>query len=127
MKTARTILFCLLLSFTYLHSNAEQRIIRGTVTEVGTGEKLTGVNVVETNENDRAINGTTTNRNGEFILEIQLGTQTVIFSYIGYKSQTVNIGNRSNIKVELEEETDGLEEVVVLGEKKQTTGDINDE
>ena len=122
MKTARTLLFGLLLSFTCLYSTAQQRVIRGIVSEVGTEEKLPGVNVVEMNENDRVINGTITDLNGEFIFEIQSSTQKIVFSYIGYKSQTVEIGNRSTIEVDLEIEAYGLEEVVVLGEKKQTTG-----
>ena len=122
MKTASTLLLSLLLSFTYLYSNAQQRVIRGTVSEVGTDEKLPGVNVVEMDENDRVINGTITDLNGEFILKIQPGTQTILFSYIGYKSQTVEIGNRSTIEVYMELEAHGLGEVVVTGERKQATG-----
>ena len=122
MKTTRTLLFCLLLSFTYLYSFAQTRVIRGIVSEEGTGVKLPGVNVIEMNENERVINGVITDYNGEFIIEILESSETIKFSFIGYISQFVEVGNKSFVEVELSEETIQLGEVVVYGDKIQTTG-----
>ena len=122
MKTTRTLLFCLLLSFTYLYSSAQDRVIRGIVTELSSGEKLPGVNVIEMNENERVINGTITDYNGEYIIRIQPNSKTLKFSFIGCESLVFEVGNKTNIDVKLEEAATQLDEVVIIGEKKQTTG-----
>ncbi|UCH14994.1 MAG: SusC/RagA family TonB-linked outer membrane protein, partial [Bacteroidales bacterium] len=122
MKTTRTLLICFLLSFTYLCSTAQYRVIRGFVTDLESGERLPGVNVVEMNENERVINGTVTDYNGEYIIRIQEASKSIQFSFIGYKSLTVEPGGKSYIEVKLEEETTLLDEVVVTADKIQTTG-----
>ena len=70
-------------------------------------------------------NGTVTDLDGNFSLDVQPGAVLVI-SYIGYTTQEIPVGNRTNISVTLSEDSDVLEEVVVVGygvqKKKLVTG-----
>jgi len=122
MKTTKTILISLLLSFTYLYSFSQAGVIRGVVSDNITGQKLPGVNVVEMNENDRIINGSITDNNGEFILRVQKASKTLRFSYIGYESVDFVIGDKTYLKVELSEKANEFEEVVVKADRIQTNG-----
>ena len=122
MKTTKTVLICLLLSLTYLYSSAQNKVIRGVVTDITTGEKLPGVNVIEMNKNERVINGTITDFNGEYIIKIQPGSDSLRFSFIGYMSQTVYVGDKPYIEVKLAEEAVELEGVKIVAQKKQSTG-----
>lgn len=70
-------------------------------------------------------NGTVTDFDGNFTLNVKPGAQLVV-SYIGYKTQTIAVGNNSSFKVTLEEDNNSLDEVVVVGygvqKKKLVTG-----
>ncbi|MEK6154062.1 TonB-dependent receptor [Flavobacteriaceae bacterium 3-367] len=60
-------------------------------------------------------NGTQTDFDGSYILEDVSGDAVLIFSYIGYLTQEVAVNNRTTINVILQEDTQALDEVVVLG------------
>ena len=70
-------------------------------------------------------NGTTTDMDGAFSLTVKPGASIEISS-IGYTTQVIAIGNRTNFEVMLEEDSELLEEVVVVGygvqKKKLVTG-----
>ena len=70
-------------------------------------------------------NGTVTDMNGNFTLNVKPGAKLVI-SYIGYTTQEIAVGNQSNFNVTLEEDNAALDEVVVVGygvqKKKLVTG-----
>ena len=101
---------------------AQQKNIRGTVFDAS-GEPLIGVNV--------SVKGTTigiiTDMDGKYQLEVPANA-TLLFSYIGYQTQEIAVGNQSSINVTLKEDTQKLEEVVVVGygvQKKVTvTGSV---
>jgi TonB-linked SusC/RagA family outer membrane protein len=88
------------------------------------GEELPGVSVL--------LKGTTTGAtsdvNGIFKLTIPTGNETLVFSYVGYISQEIQVANRSVIDVKLAADTKALEEVVVVGygtmKKSDVTGAI---
>ncbi|KAF5067180.1 SusC/RagA family TonB-linked outer membrane protein [Petrimonas sp.] len=75
------------------------------------GEPLPGVSVVIAGTTQ----GTVTDVDGNFSLRVPNETQTLQFSFIGMKTQTVNISGRNSVSVVLEEETIGLQEVVAVG------------
>lgn len=85
-----------------------QKTISGTVTEKTTGDKLPFVNVSTNNGK-----GTTTNDAGFYSLEIDDSATTLTFSFLGYKTKKVTIGNETTINVVLEESETNLDEVVV--------------
>ena len=84
--------------------------ISGSVTG-DAAEPLPGVNVVEKG----TTNGTTTDANGKFSLIIQDENSILVFSFIGYVTQEMTVGNQTNISVNLMQDVKALEEVVVIG------------
>lgn len=82
------------------------------------GETIIGANIVEAG----TTNGTVTDINGNFSLSIG-NNSSIIISFIGYLSQTINTTGRTNIDIILQEDTQALEEVVVIayGEQKRSS------
>jgi iron complex outermembrane receptor protein len=76
---------------------------------------------------DKSHKGTTTNENGEF--SIQVDENAVLhFSFVGYESQSVNVGGKTTLQVVLQESPLKLSDVVVVGygsaRKRDVTGAI---
>ncbi len=103
---------------------AQQTIINGTVKDSQTGEPLIGANILIKG----TTTGTTSNLDGTYRIDGVPANADLVFSYIGYTTQTVNISNRSKIDVELVPDLQQLSEVVVIGygtqEKKDITGSV---
>lgn len=96
------------------------RRITGKVVDAS-GESVIGASILEKG----TANGTITDFDGNFALTVRPGA-TLVISYIGYKTEEVNVGNASTLRVSLEEDSESLEEVVVIGygtqKKKLLTG-----
>jgi TonB-linked SusC/RagA family outer membrane protein len=91
--------------------NAQQISVTGTVSDV-TGETLIGVNVVLKGTTD---NGSITDIEGKYSLSGVPSNGTLVFSYVGYKTQEVAIGGRRQINVVMQEDAQLLDELVVVG------------
>jgi len=86
------------------------------------GQELPGVNI--------AVKGTTTgalsDANGNFSINVPSKTSTLVFSYVGYATQEVRIGNLKVFKIVMAEESKAIDEVVVIAygtaKKKDLTG-----
>lgn len=93
-----------------------QNPISGTVTNAADGTTLPFVNVI-LNTGQKA---TTTNENGKFSIESSGPNDQLTFSYIGFATQTVEVGNRTKIDISMAEGETSLNEVVVtaLGIKR---------
>ncbi len=91
--------------------------ITGTITDKITGNGIPAVAI-----SSSTTNGTTSDINGSYALEISNKNQFLTFSYLGYKTQRVKIGNQTIINIKLEELETNLEEVVVtaLGLNRKT-------
>lgn len=89
------------------------------------GEGIPGVTVAVKG----TVAGTITDVNGNFSLEIPSGSETLIFSFVGMKTQEIPVNNKAEINVAMEDETIGLEEVVAVGygtvKKKDLTGAVS--
>lgn len=84
--------------------------VKGKVTDAA-GEPLPGVNVFDQNN---PTSGVITGVDGTY--SINVGAEiTLVFSYIGFETQSINVAGRTNINVTLVEESTGLDEVVVVG------------
>ena len=59
-------------------------------------------------------NGTVTDMNGNFVLEVKKG-DVIVISFIGYLTQEIKYNGEQTIKVSLKEDTQKLDEVVVIG------------
>jgi TonB-linked SusC/RagA family outer membrane protein len=94
--------------------------ISGTIVDTK-GEPVIGANVVEKG----TTNGTITDMDGKFSLEVKSGV-TLEISYIGYVTQTVQASR--TMKITLKEDTQKLDEIVVVGygtqQKKDITGSV---
>lgn len=82
------------------------------------GEPLIGVNVVEKG----TTNGTVTDLDGNYTLRVAKG-KTLVFSYIGFLSQEVVV-NGAKVNVTLKEDTETLDEVVVIGYGSMARKDV---
>ncbi|GGK77771.1 SusC/RagA family TonB-linked outer membrane protein [Rufibacter glacialis] len=96
-----------------------QSAVTGKVTAAGSGEGLPGVSVVVKGTTI----GTATAVDGSYSIEAP-ANGTLVFSYIGYNSQEVAVGNRTVVNVQLATDTKALDEVVVVGYGTQKRGDI---
>lgn len=94
------------------------RKIMGRVTDK-TGEPIIGANVVVKG----TTTGTVTDFEGNYVLEVP-NNATVQISYIGYLSQNITIGNQKEINIRLIEDTQSLDEVVVVGYGTQKKGEV---
>ena len=94
--------------------------ISGTVTSQDDGMPLPGVTVLVSGTSQ----GTATDFDGNYILENVSGDATLVFSYIGYKTQEVQVNNRSVIDVALAGDAAQLDEIVVTGYSRERKVDV---
>lgn len=117
MKQYHKIFFALLF---FCQLAFSQTIISGKVTD-NNNLPLMGVSVILQGSSI----GTTTDFDGKYSLSDNIDENAILsFSYIGFEQQEIVIGNRSTINVQLIEETDYLDEVVVVGYGSQLKKDI---
>lgn len=110
-------LFLLVVAVLSLALGASAAVIKGQVVDASTGEPLMGATVQPVGGG----NGTATDLNGEFSLDIPNSVKSLTVSYVGYASQTVAAVN--GIKVALESQGEQLDEVMVVayGTSKKTS------
>ncbi len=99
-------------------------ILKGKVTDKATGGGLIGVTVIEVNDQNRTLNGTVTDVNGNFALKLSGPDALIKISYIGYRSEQLKISGLTFLEVKLEEETQKLDEVKIVAESKKVGGFI---
>ena len=101
---------------------AQDVTIKGNVKDAK-GEPIIGASILEKG----TTNGTVTDFDGNFMLSAPKGS-TIGISYIGYKSQDIINQGQSNLIVVLQEDTEVLDEIVVIGygtvKKDDATGSV---
>lgn len=107
-KTLRLKVACLLMLITSI-AWAQSRTVSGRLTSQEDGTPLPGVNVVLKG----TATGTTTDADGKFSLNVE-GGGTLIFSFIGLKTQEVEIGNQTVIDLQMTSDATQLNEVVIV-------------
>src|SRR5690606_19599466 len=88
---------------------AQDRTVSGTVTSSEDGTTLPGVSVLVENTSS----GTVSDIDGRYSISVPGGSGTLVFSSIGFISQEVIVGNRSEINIVLDPDVMALSEVVV--------------
>lgn len=105
-----------------INQRERDNILSGTVID-SKGEPIIGASIVQQGIN----NGTITDIDGKFTLDVPEGAK-VIVSYIGYASQEFTVGKNSVLSITLIENTEVLDEVVVVGygvqKKSSLTGSV---
>lgn len=120
---AKRALATLMMSMLCLIAFAQGRQITGTVVD-GTGEPVIGANVLEVG----TTNGIITDLDGNFQLTVQPGAQIQI-SFIGFITQTIAVGNQTHLDITLKDDSQAIDEVVVIGygvvKKRDLTGSVS--
>ncbi len=119
--TMRTSAFAAVALFSCSLAFAQTQKVSGTVLD-NLGEPLAGVNIVEKG----TTNGTLTDIDGNYALNVARG-KTLVFSFIGYRTAEVVVSG-TTLNVTLEEDSELLEDVVVIGygsmQRKDLTSSI---
>ncbi|SCD21879.1 SusC/RagA family TonB-linked outer membrane protein [Proteiniphilum saccharofermentans] len=76
-----------------------------------TGETLIGVNVIIKGSSQ----GTVSDINGEFSLQVPSSNSTLVFSYVGFVEQEIPLNGRTYLNITMEQDTEILDEVIVVG------------
>ncbi|MBQ6309809.1 MAG: carboxypeptidase-like regulatory domain-containing protein, partial [Prevotella sp.] len=87
-----------------------QKKVTGTVIDA-TGEPVIGASVMVKGSS----NGSVTDLDGNFTLNNVPENATLVFSYVGFRTQDISVAGKTNFKVTLEEDKQLLDEVVVVG------------
>ncbi|MEI6948152.1 TonB-dependent receptor [Paraflavisolibacter sp. H34] len=97
-------------------------VIKGTVTEGPSGGGLSGVTVVEVNENDRQLAGVNTDETGSYTLRVSDPKHKLRFSYIGFETKTEAIGGRTVVNITLARASkNDLDDVTVIATRKDVS------
>ncbi len=118
--------YVFLFVFTLMISTVQAQTVNvgGTVISAADNMPLTGVNIL--------VKGTTkgalTDFDGNYTLDNVPASSTIVFSYLGFKAQEVALNGRTVLNISMEEDTESLDEVVVVGygsvKKSDLTGSI---
>ncbi|MDR2859344.1 MAG: TonB-dependent receptor [Mediterranea sp.] len=109
----------LLLLFPFCASFAQTINVKGVVKD-STGEPVIGASVVETG----TTNGIITDFDGNFTLQNVPSHGKLTISFIGYQAQTIDIAGRTQLNVIMKDDTQLLDEVVVVGYGTQRKSDV---
>ncbi|HEY9045710.1 MAG TPA: TonB-dependent receptor [Ohtaekwangia sp.] len=112
-------LLLLVAGMLFLTSYAQEKVISGKVTSAEDGSVLPGVNVLVKG----TTNGTVTDENGSYTLSVGANA-TLVFTFIGYTSQEIEIGARSSVDIQMAADAKQLSEVVVVGYGTQIKQDL---
>lgn len=99
---------------------AQETQVTGTVISAEDGLPVPGVNIVV----EGTTRGTTTDIDGKYSIVLGPDENTLVFSFVGFKTVTVEVNGRSTIDITLESDVTALEEVVVVGYGEQRKIDI---
>jgi len=102
---------------------SQQRTVSGKVTDQ-VDQPLPGVSIIVKG----TIQGTVSNADGEYSLSNIPDNAILVFSFVGMRTQELEVGDQTSLNVKMEEETIGLEEVVAIGygtmKKANLTGSV---
>jgi TonB-linked SusC/RagA family outer membrane protein len=105
----KLVLFLILMGFTTFNLEAQEKVT-GVVKDVG-GTTLPGVSVMQKG----TARGTSTDFDGNYSIELTLGQKTLVFSYLGFKTQEIPVNGKKVINVTMSEESESLDEIVIVG------------
>ena len=119
--TRFVVLFLLIISSSTAFT--QNKIITGII-KSSDGTTLLGVNVIQKG----TLNGVATDFDGIYSIKVEGMSQTLVYSFLGYKTKEVLIENQSVINMVLEEDSQSLDEIIIIGygseSKKDMTGSV---
>ncbi|MDQ2656586.1 MAG: TonB-dependent receptor [Bacteroidota bacterium] len=117
MKRYLLVLLSVLCAFT---AWSQERLVSGTVTSAEDGLPIPGVNVIV----QGTTKGTATDAEGNYSISLTEAENALVFSFVGFRSATVEIGSRARIDLALEADVTSLDEIVVVGYGTQREKDL---
>jgi hypothetical protein len=99
---------------------SQETQVTGKVMAGEDGLPIPGVNVVV----EGTTKGTTTDVDGNYSLQLAPDENTLVFSFVGYKTVTAEVNGRSTIDITLQSDVTALEAIVVVGYGEQRKIDI---
>jgi len=99
-------------------ANGQTEYVRGGVFEESKDNPLPGATVIFVNKNNRVINGVITNAEGKFELRRTGEESKIVISFIGLKTQTLEVPNNNYLEIILHPDNMKIEEVEVVADKK---------
>jgi TonB-linked SusC/RagA family outer membrane protein len=112
-------MFIVLLFPVTIFAQEDEILVTGVVIDTESGMPVPSANVIEKGTS----NGVLTNFDGEFSIEVP-PQATLVFSYIGYANNEIQVDGRTEIEVSLEPKAAALQEVVVVGYGTQRKVDL---
>ncbi|MDT7855778.1 TonB-dependent receptor [Rubrivirga sp. S365] len=113
-------LVALLLALAAPPAAAQSQTVTGVVTDATSGDPLPFVNII--------IQGTTrgvaTDVDGNYSIEVPGPDAVLLYRFLGYVEQAITVGSQSVINVGLEEDSNVLDDIVVVGYGTQRRGDV---
>ena len=118
MKNIFVLCMALIMSFQLM---AQQRRVSGTIVDSRDRSAMIGANIMEKG----TTNGTVTDIDGRFSLDLSTSNPVLVISSIGYETLQVSVNNRTILSIEMSEDTELLDEVVVVGYGTMRKSDIS--
>lgn len=115
----RKLVLLLLSVFVFSGIFAQERIVTGNVTDKS-GQGLPGVNVIIKG----TTTGTVTDLDGKYSIKAPSAESIIQFTYVGYVSQEVKVGDQTQVSITMSEDVTQLNEVVVIGYGVQKKSDL---
>lgn len=106
-----SLFFLLFFCFTIQLISQNSRIVKGIIIDGETKEEMYGVTIKQKGTG----NGTISDIQGEFILELIGGNSLLEVSFIGYETIEINVPPTGNVNIEMQQATLELDQVVVIG------------
>jgi len=118
-----TVMLIILLMWGVSTAMAQTGIVRGTIVDATNGSPLPGATVLVKG----TTTGTVSDLNGKFSISVKPGA-TLVFSYVGYVSQTIVVQPNTTLNIRLQPSASNLNELVVIGygavKKSDATGSV---
>ena len=125
MSMRKSLLLVLLQILLFSVAFAQKKEITGKVVDASNGEPLAGVSILADQNTSPAL----TNNEGIYRISVDAKASTLVFSFVGYGTQTVAIAGKSVIDVRLAPAITSMDEVIVIGygtqKKSHLTGSIS--
>lgn len=115
-KVLLTLLFCVIAQI----GMAQSKVITGTV-EDAMGPVMMA-NITERDANNRIVSATQTDMMGNFSMEVKSSKNKLVISYVGNKTQTIDIGSQTKFTIKMQSQSQTVKEVVVKGTRVSSGG-----
>ena len=124
LRLRQGILLCSLLILSVFTAYSQDTVVQGVITDATTGQSIPGVNVIVKDSST----GTSSDMDGSYSISGISQGDVLVFSFLGFETMEITIGDDDKIDVALAPVTNQLDELVIVGygkKKKRTCFNTN--